>query len=338
MVTLTFIPRLDDESPPATPRKRVTLALARDIGDLQSSLGQLRGLLIVVGAAATLASLGVLAVLVHTGLTPVNRLARKIGLIDEGRLWSRIDPRESPGELCAVVRRLNEMLERLEAAFRREKTMTANVAHELRTPLAGIRSTLEVALSQQRDAATSRQVMSECLRICVQTQRLVECLLTMARMEAGKESLQREPTDVGALLRSTWKSYDELARERALNVQWGMGQDLQIETDAEKLQVVFANVLQNAAQYANAGGTVTIDAARSNGALRVRVANTGCELAQHEVLRVFDPFWRGDASRAATGTHCGLGLPLAKTMIERLGGSIQAESTPDGRFVVAMTV
>jgi two-component system sensor histidine kinase QseC len=295
-------------------------------------------LLIVVGVAATLASLGVLAWLVRMGLKPVDRLARRIGLIDEGQLSARIDPTESPRELSAIVTRLNEMLARLDAAFHREKTMTANVAHELRTPLAGIRSTLEVALSRERDSETSRQVMSECLQICTQTQRLVETLLAMARMEAGKDSIKSERTEVGALLRMAWKPHAELAREREARVLWEVERDLQIETDAEKLQVVFANVLENAAHYVDTGGTITIHGGRSNGRFQFGVSNTGNRLAIDEVSRVFDLFWRGDASRAATGTHCGLGLPLCKTVLERLGGTIHAESTPDGRFVVSVTI
>ncbi len=338
MVTLQFTPRLDDEAPPPTQREHLTLALARDIADVASSLGQLRVMLMVVGVAATLASVGVLAWLVGIGLKPVDRLAKRISLIDEGRLSARIDPTESPRELSAIVTRLNELLERLDAAFHREKTMTANVAHELRTPLAGIRSTLEVALSRERDSATSRQVMSECLRICTQTQRLMENLLAMARLQAGKESIASQPTDVGALLQTAWRSYDQLAREREVKVQWEVEGDLQIQTDPEKLQVVFTNVLENAVQYVDTGGTITIHGSRSNGKLQLRVSNTGSRLANDDVARVFDPFWRGDASRAATGTHCGLGLPLCKTVVERLGGAIRIEPTPDGRFVVSVTV
>ena len=338
LVTVRFTPRLDDESPASVQRVSLTLALARDIVDVESSLGQLRLLLIVVGASAILASVGALAWLVRLGLKPLDRLAQRIGLIDERGLSATIDRTESPRELSVIVGRLNEMLGRLDAAFHREKKMTANVAHELRTPLAGIRSTLEVALSRERDSATSRQVMSECLQICTQTQRLIDNLLAMARLEAGKDSIKSERTEVETLLRKAWKSYDELAREQEVKVQWEIERDLQIETDAEKLQVVFANVLENAAQYVDTGGTITIHAGRSNGRLQIRVSNTGSKLANDEVSRVFDPFWRGDASRTETGTHCGLGLPLCKAVVERLGGAIHAESTQDGRFVVSVTV
>ena len=336
IVLLRFTPRLDDEKPPPESRERLTLALARDTVEVDSSLGQLRALLFGVGIAATLASLGVLAFLVRMGLRPVDRLAKRISLIDEGRLSVRLDPSDSPRELLGIVTTLNEMLVRIDEAFHREKTMTANVAHELRTPLAGIRSTLEVALSRERDAHASRQVMSECLQICTQTQRLVESLLAMARPQAETDLIAPVQTEVGALLRRAWKPYDGLAGERGANVQWDLEEDLQIKTDPEKLQVVFTNVLENAAHYVNEGGTITIHAGRSNGRLHVHVSNTGSKIGGDDVGKVFDPFWRGDASRAATGTHCGLGLSLCKTVMDRLGGAVHAECTPDGRFVVTV--
>jgi len=180
--------------------------------------------------------------------------------------------------------------------------------------------------------------MSECLEICTQTQRLVENLLAMARIEAGKDLIKSEPIEVEALLRKAWKPYEGLVERRELQVHWDLGQDLRLDSDPQKLQVVFSNVLENAAQYANAGGSISIHGHRLNGKLQIRVTNTGSQLTPEDVSRVFHPFWRGDASRAATGTHCGLGLPLCKSVVELLGGDIQAESTPDGRFVVSMTV
>ncbi len=338
MVTAKFTPRLDDESSPPSRRERLTLAFARDLADVEYSLGQLRNLLTVVGVAATLASMNILVWQIRVGLKPVDQLAARISVIDERGLAARIDPRESPRELSGIVGGLNEFLGRLDAAFHREKTMTANVAHELRTPLAGIRSTLEVALSRERDAEASRQVMSECLQICTQTQRLVETLLAMARIEAGKETTHAARTEIGALLQKAWRPYAELARERKLKVEWELDNAPSIDTDAEKLQVVFANILENAAEYVDTGGTITIFAGRSNGVLRIRVTNTGRRLTNDDVPRVFDPFWRGDASRAATGTHSGLGLALCKSVVERLGGTIRAESTPIGQFAITVTL
>ena len=337
-VTLTFMPRLDDESPPSIAPEPMTIAIARDTLDMESSLSRLGLLLIVVCVSATLASVGVLAWLIRVGLAPVDRVAARISRIDERRLSTRIDSTQTPRELTPIVVRLNELLQRLDDTFRREKTLTGNVAHELRTPLAGIRSTLEVALLCERDWVSSRQAMSECLSICTQTQRMIENLLTMARLEVGAEAIDREHVDVGSLLRRAWTPFEDLARKRNLNIRWVGNQDLHLDTDPNKLMIVFGNILENAARYTNEGGVIAIEHLQSNGRVRIRVSNTGCELSHDELAQVFEPFWRGDLARVATGTHSGLGLALSRMIVVRLGGRMEAEFAPDGTFVVTVAV
>ncbi len=165
IVSLGFTARPDDELESQPRGKRLILSLARDDLALRAALASLRFALILVGLLATLASAGLLAWLVPVGLRPVEALARDIGGIDERKLSERIDPGGAPAELRPIVQRLNELLGRLHAAFEREKIMTADVAHELRTPLAGLRSTLEVALSRERDQSAYRTALSECLSI-----------------------------------------------------------------------------------------------------------------------------------------------------------------------------
>jgi len=336
LVTMTFTPRLDEESPAPSERAELTMALARDTIDVEVSLGRLRLLLLLVGVSATLASVGVLAWLVRLGLRPVDRLAAAIGLVDEKRLSASIDSEGAPSELLPIVVRLNELLQRLDSAFQREKLLTANVSHELRTPLAGIRSTLEVALSRERDWTSSQHVMSECLRICVNTQRMIENLLVMVRLESGGETIHQEPVDAASLLRKAWTPFESLARDRRLIVRWDLASDLHVHTDPDRLMIVFGNILENAVRYTDEGGTVAIAGDQLNDRVRIGVANSGNRLSTNEVARVFEPFWRGDQARTATGTHSGLGLALSKMIITSLGGEILAELTNPGSFLVTV--
>jgi heavy metal sensor kinase len=338
IVTLRFSARADGGRTPGAPAAKLMLALGRDVLDVHSALAELRVALLIVGAAAMLLSLALLAWLVTIGLRPASRLAQSIASIDERRLQTRIDGSHAPNELRPIVTRLNEMLGRLDDAFAREKAMTASVAHELRTPLAGLRSTIEVALARERDSTAYRQAMSACLTICRQTQSLVENLLELARLDADGEAVRRRSTDLASLARETWAPFVENAMEKHLRVEWHVEPGLAVETDPDKLRLVLRNLFENAVHYANDDGDIRVEAGRDNGALRFQVSNTGSRISADDAPRVFDRFWRGDAARSVDGVHAGLGLPLCKTLVERLGGTITAQSVHSQRFSITLTL
>ena len=328
----------DDRDETPDPPQQLTITLARDLVDVERTLANLRFMLVLVGAFAMATTLGVLTWLIRIGLRPVDRIAREISEIDERRLTKRFDGSQTPLELQPITDRLNNLLERLDAAFAREKTMTADVAHELRTPLAGIRSTLEVALSREREGASYREAMSDCLEICVRLQRLAEYLLSLARLDAGHETTTRQPTAIGTLLDATWKPLKPTETEKGLTVQWAIETDLVVETDPEKLGTVLRNVLENASHYVDVGGTVSIEAMRESGRTLISVSNTGSKLTHEQISHVFERFWRGDTAREAPGAHCGLGLALCKTIIEQLGGNIAATSPCKGTFSIRLAL
>lgn len=338
VVTLHFAPRLEGATGSSPPPQRLALSLARDVLDVEAALSKVRFALFLVGAAAPLAAVGVLAWQVRTGLKPADRLAREIGAIDPLQLSARIDPAESPAELQPVVVRLNELLERLDAAVARERAMTADVAHELRTPLAGLRSILEVTMSRERDAADYREAASDCLAICRQTQAIVENVLALARLDVGDVSLSRAVTGVEALLKEAWAPQQSPAAQKKLHVAWDVEPGLKTVTDADKLKLALRNVLENAVDYCNVGGSVSIHARKDGDRARIVVVNTGSRVPAAEVHRVFDRFWRGDRSRRMEGAHCGLGLALSRLIVERLGGKIEARSSEGGLFRVALSV
>ncbi|HUU85404.1 MAG TPA: ATP-binding protein [Phycisphaerae bacterium] len=335
---LTFRARLDDEDPGASVPGQVTLVLARDVENVNAALGSLRVVLLLVGGAATLLSVVVLAWTVRFGLKPVSRMADEIEGIDEKCLSARIDPARAPLELEPVTRRLNDLLVRLEAAFAREKTLTADVAHELRTPLAGIRSTLEVSLSRERSAGAHREAIGDCLSICKQTQTMVENLLALTRLDAGGREPDCRPVQVDILIRDAWAPFDGPAADRRLRVQWEVQRDLTFNTDADRLQLVLSNIFENAVNHVNEGGEIGVNCAADDGRLRLIVSNTGSLISAEQIHHVFDRFWRADAARKDVGAHCGLGLSLCKEIVERLGGRITAESTDDGRFRITVVL
>jgi signal transduction histidine kinase len=316
----------------------VTLAVGRDTVEIERALSRLRLLLICGCAGAMLASVAVLSWFVRRGLSPLGRVAADIAAIGETRLSTRLEPGEAPGELTPIIDRLNELLARLETAFAREKALTADVAHELRTPLAGLRSTLEVSLSKERDARSYQMAMAESLTICQHMQQMVDNLLELARADAGQLEVASEAVDLVALLRDCWTHFADRAAQRQLEITWEVPETCPISTDRTKVRLVLNNVFDNATTYANKGGEIAIALQSHNGRVNLRLANTGNHIAEADADHVFDRFWCGDAARTSEGRgrHYGLGLPLCQKLMALIGGSISASTTGGGTFAISM--
>ena len=333
-VGMTFVPRSEYELDPSERTIEITLVIARGTTSVERTLAYLRWLLIVVGLVAVSVMTVVLAWSVQRGLRPVGRLAGQIAAIGQSDLSIRIDVADAPRELLPIVDRLNDLLARLEAAFTRERQFTADVAHELRTPLAGVRSMLEVALTKPRTPDDYRNVMQQCLQINHQMHQLVENLLALARADANQLQVARGEFDFCALVRECWRPLAAQAEQGRLTVNWRMDEPCTLSSDRDKLCLVIQNILSNAVTYTNEGGHISIETACTDAQIDLTVTNTGSEVAETDADRVFDRFWRAQSSRAQTGQHFGLGLSLCKTLTEALGGSIEAHTQTDDNFTV----
>ena len=314
-------------------RTRVTLVVASETSPVDQALAELKWLLAGVFGAAITALLVVLAWIVTRNLNPLRRLAEDIDGRDEQTLSARFEVQNLPLELISVVTRLNGLMTRLDEAFRREKTLTADVAHELRTPLAGLRTTLEVALRRPRENAEYLEAIEDCFEICEDTQRLVETLLSLTRVESGQTVIQCESVDLERLMEKVWKPFQHRADDRELEIEWDFQPGVLLNSDPEKLRVVFSNLMDNAVSYAEPGGTITASTKVSPDGLAIEFASPGCSLSDEQLSHVFQQFWRADSARAATGTHAGLGLSLCRKLVTLLGGTIKVKPQ-NHRFVV----
>ncbi len=337
IVGMSFVPRQDFADNGTHTAMTITLVLGREIGGLQNTLMGVQRTLFSVGLVAVLAAATVLTWIVRRSLRPIDELVERISNVGENDLSARIDHGGISNELLPVAVRLNELLTRLEAAFQRERRFTGDVAHELRTPLAGIRSKLELALSRERPVDAYRKAMDDCLRINQQMQRMVENLLQLARADAGQLEVRNEPIDLRALLRDCWWTLEEKAVRRGLNVTWRLDGVSVIETDRDKLQLILHNVLDNAATYSNEGGQVSVSTEAVSGSIEITIGNSGSTVSNDQIQHVFDRFWRGDSSDPEVGVaHCGLGLPLCKAVVENMGGAISAHVGPLGEFTLTV--
>ncbi len=343
-VVLTFTPRADrerEQSSPLTsaaPLRTCTIAVAGTPWDAWRLLGYLGWLLLILCSTAILLSGGILLRVVSRGVRPVKSLAEEIEGLREFELAYRLSDSDVPTELAPIVEKLNGLLDRLQKAFARETAFTADVAHELRTPLAGLITTLEVCRSRTRQATEYEAAIDECTGMAERMQAMVENLLMLCRADAGHLAVKRQRVDVGAMLRDLWSMFEHRAEARRLDVQWQLVDRSAAEADPPKLQIVIQNLFDNAVSYANERGRIRISTARREKLLLVEIVNSGSAVAASDTVHVFDRFWRGDVSRSQTGVHCGLGLSLTQRLVRLLGGEITVETTAGGDFAVRLTL
>lgn len=328
-VAVNFLPHFEDDLNTANASQTLILIVARDAGNLLAQLRFLKYLLSIVSAGILGLAYAVAEVVVRQGLAPLSAVAAQIDNIREDNLKSRIAGENLPDEILPIQRKLNSLLERLEASFERERAFNANVAHELRTPLAGIRSIIDVTLTRTRDAVEYRSALSETLEVVNNMQTMVAKLLELARIENGRMIAGMEQIKLAELADECWRPFSDKAAAAEIVFDNLIDENIVWESDKAALSIIFSNLLNNAAEYTNRSGRIRITSREIDTGIEIIFENTGNQLTSQQGQTVFDYFSRGDVSRSGTGIHFGLGLALVKQLVELLGGKIRAEASND---------
>lgn len=329
---LVFQPRAEGAGSGAiaTPLPTLRLSLARRAEGLEAALSVFTTRLVGVGALTLVALVAGLTLAIRFALRPLDLLSRRIAEVR--REGERVELPRAPAELIPLVLRTNELLGRLGDVVARERAFSGEVAHELRTPLAGLRTSLEVLLRRPREAEEYREVLGEAVGQLESLGVLVEKLLQLGRLEAGQVALESRPMDLADALLEAWEPCAARAGLRELEVQWELSEGLEVQADPNLLALALRNLLENASEYAELGGKLWIRSERVGPRVELSVENTGSRLDPTEVGLARQRFWRGSAPRSEVGLHCGLGLALVEHAAESQGGALYLRATPEGRF------
>ncbi len=339
IVALRFRPRLSvsGESAPLD-NEELVIAMARSRGDLDEALRVLMvgmvlsGFLLVGGAA------WVVRRTVARELAPLNALAHQATAIDAGNLTDRFPAKGLPDELTPITMRLNELLGRLETAFLREKRFTSDVAHELRTPIAELRTLAEVGLrsGEIQDGHEDREAyLSDVLAIATQMDHLVAALLTLARCASGQYEVSHERVDLAAVVAEAWRPLAAEAGEHGLRTEFLVPAQTAVRTDRTLLSAIVVNLLANVEHYTPRDGTVTVELVVHESQAALRVTNTNVHLDAADLPRLIEPFWRKDPARSDT-SHSGIGLAVVAAFAKLLELDLSMDLPAPDRFSVTV--
>ena len=305
-----------------------TIQIAIDVSQEEELLASYRRWIVAImlGALAIFPVVGYQ--IARRGIRPMEEMATTARHISSTNLHERILPDGYPVELASLAGTFNEMLDRLEDSFERISRFSADIAHDLRTPVNNIRGEAEVALARARTVDEYRDVLGSCLEESVRLSDLIGDLLFLARAESPLTQLHRAPVDVGELLDSLREYYEASAAEGGVSLTTAVDGELVVELDRTLMQRAVGNLVTNAMAHTPPGGSVVLAARAEPAGVRIEVSDTGVGIPAEALPRVFDRFYRVDTSRSHSSGGTGLGLSIVQSIVTLHGGRAEIASQP----------
>lgn len=305
---------------------RVLVVLARESPEHMTLLQNYRSKL-VIGLCCGVAVMALLGfAVVRRGLAPLGRITTAAGDITPNRLNQRLDIDQAPAEIADLARAFNHMLNRLQEGYERLSQFSADLAHDLRTPIGNLMVTSQVVLAQPRPVEEYQALLASNLEEYERLARMAESMLFLARADNAQIALRRADLDMERELRRIAEYFEGVAEEAGVTLAVNAAGIL--NADPVLVNRALSNLIANAIRHTPRGAIVRIMAQSGiGGEYRIVVANPGAGIAPEHLGRIFDRFYRADRARAGSGAASGLGLAIVKAIMNLHGGEVHAEST-----------
>src|SRR5438034_4722855 len=310
-----------------------TLQVAQDRSSDERIERNFAFLFIIVLSGSVLASGFIAVTVTKRGLRPLGEMTRSVGRIGPTHLKERVTPADWPRELQPLATAFDDMLKRLDDSFTRLSQFSADLAHELRTPIANMMGEAQVTLTRDRTAAEYRETIESTIAECERLSRIVDNLLFVARADAAREPIERKRFDARAAVEKIAAFYQTLADDRHVTIS--CSGDGQIYADPDLFERALGNLLDNALRFTPENGSIQILLSKRDADFEITVMDNGCGMAPEHLPRVFDRFYRADSSRGSDGA--GLGLALVTSIVDLHGGSARIESESGPGTIVTLT-
>ncbi len=282
-----------------------------------------------VGCCTVLCALSALALKV--AMRPLTHVGEQAAAMGAGSLHERFDSEALPLEIAPIVARLNDLMARLEKGFERERRFSGYLAHELRTPLAAIRATSEVAAKWPEQS--SPDDFHEITQATIRLQQTVDSLLLLSRVETASADVTFQPVELRPLIEECLTLHLDRAKQRGLTFDLQLDPSLIVETDSRLLRIIVTNLIANATDYAPHGTAIVI--VTTAGDPFLSVGNLAPDLTSEDIPHLFDRLWRKDATRG-DAAHAGLGLSIASSCAQALGFALTADLDDGGTIQMSL--
>ena len=317
-----------DEEPEGEGPALVRIFVAKDLAPVARTLGRLTGVLAAIGAATFLVAAGAGTLLARRIVRPLARIAE-----DAEAVRTPDEPREIRGsgagdEIDRLAATLNATFARLRESYERQTRFTADASHELRTPVAAIRSQAEVTLRRERTAGEYRESLAAIEREAVRLTELIEALLTMARLDRGGTETRLEVVRVDELAAGCIGELTAAAAGAGVELRLVAPAPARVRGEHRLLGIALSNLLSNAIRHGARPGSVEVRVEEANGEVVCAVHDDGAGIPAHALARVFDRFYRVQDDRARSSGAAGLGLAIVASIARLHGGSVSVRSEP----------
>jgi two-component system heavy metal sensor histidine kinase CusS len=310
-----------------------TIQLAQDRSSDEQFTREFGALVAIVLACGILAAAFIAFTVTKRGLRPLSEMTHSLERVGPTHLDERVAPAGWPRELQPFASAFDKMLDRLEDSFTRLSQFSADLAHELRTPIANILGGAQVALSRARSSDEYREVVESTAAECDKLSGIVDNLLFVARADAARDRIHRTSFDGYAAVEKIAVYYRAIAEDRNISIRCaGNGE---VYADSTLFARALGNLLDNALRHTPDGGKIDVSVTQHGEASEIAVSDTGCGIAAEHLPRVLDRFYRADSSRTSGGA--GLGLALVKSITDLHGGSAVVQSQVGHGTTVVLT-
>jgi signal transduction histidine kinase len=320
-------------------RQPAVIVVARSRHALDRTLLTLASVLATGVLALALGTILIVMLVVKRGLQPILHLADQTRELGPGNPGTRLDRTEAVTELQPIYQGVNDLLDRLEQAFDRERRFTSDVSHELRTPIAEARASLEMSLKWPDDAALLASSSHSAVDALKQMENLVKVLLTLARAEAGRADLTSQDLDLRQIVDRSVSLLEPACESRGIRVAVNpeIPGRAPVQSSRVMLEAIVSNLLSNAAEYAAENTTVNIVVESSGEGCRLTITNEAPLLTPDDVRVMTEPFWRKDPARSDS-RHSGLGLAVVRSFCKCLGIACDWSLGSDGMLTAELRI
>ena len=297
------------------------------LAQVDAALNRLRFILLLLLPLAIFLTSIAGVFLAEMTLKPLKKIIKTVHQITAENLKLRLDLPDTNDEIKRLADTFNEMLEKLDQSFSSQQQFIHDISHELRTPLTILKGELEVTLKKVRSQKEYESILFSSLEELNKINRIIENLLMLARFENKEVSLEIKPLDLSLLTQDILDDVKILSGHRGIQINFSPQESIILEADESQLRRVILNILDNAVKYTTGNGKIFVKLEKDNNTAKIKISDTGIGIAKENLPFIFDRFYRVDKSRNTNGF--GLGLSIAKSIIETHRGKIAVESQPN---------